>query len=140
MLCSSLEVVDVPAGGLELLVNGTKGEVKVPLNTDVIVRVQGADPVDDIVITNISAFPDINLCQGDSDSVGVFECTVRFSENSTVELKAYEDCAAGICLKESNVVRIIAGEGAPGDGGTGTIILVGMGLLAAAFLFGSRRE
>jgi len=58
MLCSSLEVVGVPAGGLELLVNGTKGEVKVPLNTDVIVRVQGADPVDDIVITNISAFPE----------------------------------------------------------------------------------
>ena len=141
MICTQFTVVDVPAGGLELLVNGVKGEVKVPLNTDVTVRVQGADPNDDIRIDNISTLPDTILVQGDSDSVGVFEAVIQFDENTTVELKAYEDCALGICAKGSNVVKIIAGEGSPDTGpGIGTGILLGLGMLAAAFLFGSTKK
>jgi len=141
MICTEFEVVDVPEGGLELLVNGAKGEVKVPLNTDVLVRVQGADPNDDVFIKNISTLPDTVLCQGNSDNVGVFECTIQFDENTTVELKGYEDCELNICRKGSNVVKVIAGEGKPDDGpGLGTGIILGLGMLAAAFLFGSTKR
>lgn len=139
MPCTDLMVGD-QAGELELLVNGQKGEIRVPLNTDVRLRLQRADPNDDILIVNISATPDVELCQGNSDFSGVFECTVQFQENTSVELRGYEDCFAGLCAKQSNTVRVIAGESEEKKGTDwATIGLLAAGLLGAAYVLGNRR-
>jgi len=94
-----------------LFINDLQGSVSVPLNTPVKLRVQGIGANKDIMIQNISATPDVTIVQGTTNSNGVFETTVTFSQNGSFELRGYYNCISLVCANETNTVNVTAGKG-----------------------------
>jgi len=74
--CSACQSNPTPA----LYVDGKQGSVSVALNAPVVLKMQGIGAGKSVRIDNISAIPDEIIAQGTTDSNGVFQTTVNFSE------------------------------------------------------------
>jgi len=93
-----------------LYVNDLQGSVNVALNTPVTLRIQGIGAGKAVRIDNISATPDAIIAQGTTDSNGVFQTTVNFSEYVSMQLRGYYNCVSFVCANETNTINLTAGE------------------------------